>query len=287
MTAAILFGLAAAFCWGIADYSAALIGRRGGSFPVLLTAHSGAVVAMTLALPLAPGGGLSSRQLLAALAIGPLAVATFVCLFRALEIGPVAVVSPVVSAWGLVTLMLALVLLGELLSPPQAVGCALLLGGVLLGTVGGRGDLRAAPRARAGVLFAFATMLGLGAHNFLLGHLAQTAGWFLPLYVSRASGVAIMIVIAAATAQWPWRRLRRRDLLLAAAVPGVLASLGSMAFNRGAEVGSVSVVAAASSVYPLIAVAAGVLLLGERLARRQLVALATIFAGLLALSAAA
>lgn len=242
---------------------------------------------MTLALPLAPGGGLSSGQLLAALAIGPLAVTTFVCLFRALEIGPLAVVSPVVSAWGLVTLMLGLVLLGEMLSPPQAVGCALLLGGVLLGTVGGRGDLRAAPRARAGVLFAFATMLCLGAHNFLLGHLAQTAGWFLPLYVSRASGVAIMIVIAAATAQWPWRRMRRRDLLLAAAVPGVLASLGSLAFNRGAEVGSVSIVAAASSVYPLIAVAAGVLLLGERLARRQLVALSTICAGLLALSAAA
>ena len=71
------------------------------------------------------------------------------------------------------------------------------------------------------------------------------------------------------------------------AVPGLLAALGSMAFNRGAEVGSVSITAAASSIYPLLAVAAGVVLLHEQLGRRQAVGLLAIFTGLLVLGLAA
>jgi drug/metabolite transporter (DMT)-like permease len=287
VTQSLLFGLAAAICWGVSDYAAAVIGRRGGAFPVLLTAHAGAVVVLTLVVPVAPGAGLSEGALLAALAVGPLAVATFVCLFRALEIGPLAVVSPIVSAWSVVTLALALILLGESLGVAESIGCALLLGGVLLGTAGSGGDGARDARARAGVIFAVGTMVFLGAHNFILGHLSEDAGWFWPLYVSRASSVAIMLVIATSTGQWPWRRLQRRDLVLAVAVPGMVSSLGTMAFNRGAEVGTISIAAAASSIYPLVAVALGVVLLREHMARRQLIALAAIFAGLLVLGAAA
>ncbi len=81
-----------------------------------------------------------------------------------------------------------------------------------------------------------------------------------------------MVAIVARSGQWPWRRLGRRDLLLAMTVPGLVAALGSMAFNRGSEVRSVSITAAASSIYPLVAVTAGVFLLHERLRPRQAVA---------------
>jgi drug/metabolite transporter (DMT)-like permease len=274
-------------CWGLADYGATILGRRGGSFPVLLAAHFGAVVGMTLLLPIAPGGGLSSGELLACAALGPLAVATFASLFRALELGPLAIVSPVVSAWAVVTLALALLLLGESLGTAEAAGCALLVGGVLLGTGGGPADADGIRRDRSGVAFALGATLGLGIHNFVLAHLAEDAGWFLPLYVTRVAGVALMVAIVARSRQWPWRRLKRRDLLLAMTGPGLMAALGSMAFNRGAEVGSVSITTAASSIYPLLAVAAGVVLLHEHLRRRQTVGLLAIFAGLLVLGVAA
>ena len=284
---AVLFGLAAAVCWGVADYGATVLGRRGGSFPVLLAAHFGAVVGMTLLLPIAPGDGLTSGELIACLALGPLAVATFACLFRALELGPLAIVSPVVSAWALVTLALALLLLGESLGTAEAAGCGLLVGGVLLGTAGGPAEPGGERRDRRGVAFALAASVGLGIQNFVLGDLSEDAGWFLPLYFTRIAGVALMAAIVARTRQWPWRRLGRRDLLLAMTVPGLVAALGSMAFNRGSEVGSVSITAAASSIYPLLAVAAGVVLLHERLRPRQAVGLAAIFAGLLLLGVAA
>ena len=282
-----LFGLAAAVCWGVADYTATVLGRRGGSFPVLLAAHFGAVLGMTLLLPIAPGDGLTTGELVACLALGPLAVATFACLFRALELGPLSIVSPVVSAWAVVTLALALLLLGETLGAPELAGCALLVGGVLLGTAGSRGDPGESRGGRGGVPFALGATLGLGVHNFVLGDLAEEAGWFLPLYVTRVAGVVLMVAIVSRSGQWPWRRMARRDVLLAMAVPGLLAALGSMAFNRGAEVGSVSITAAASSIYPLLAVAAGVVLLHEQLGRRQAVGLLAIFAGLLVLGLAA
>ena len=215
-----LFGLAAAVCWGVADYAATILGRRGGSFPVLLAAHSGAVLGMTLLLPIAPGDGLTTSELITCLALGPVAVATFACLFRALELGPLSIVSPVVSAWAVVTLALALLLLGETLGAPEIAGCALLVGGVVLGTAGSGAEPGEGRAGRAGVPFALGATLGLGIHNFVLGDLAEEAGWFLPLYVTRVAGVALMVAIVSRTGQWPWRRLERRDLLLAMAVPG-------------------------------------------------------------------
>jgi drug/metabolite transporter (DMT)-like permease len=283
---ALLFGLCAAAAWGVSDYTAAVLGRRGGgSFAVLVTAHAAATVLMTLMLVLVlDAPRLSGGQLGAALALGLLSVLTYSILYRALQLGPLAIVSPVVASWVVVTVGLALLVLGEPLGVVQAVGCLLIMGGVLLGS---RRTAEVAPgtaHGRSGVVFAIGAMICLGLYQFLLGHLSQDAGWFLPLYVSRGAGAAVMLAVVAARGEWPWRRLDRRTLVTTALVPGGLASLGGMAFAHGAELGHISITAAAASIYPLIPVAGGVVLLRERLAVNQYAGLGAIIAGLLVLA---
>jgi drug/metabolite transporter (DMT)-like permease len=282
---ALLFGLCAALAWGVSDSVTAVLGRRGGSFAVLVTAHTAATVWMTaLFFLVVDEPGLTAAQLAAALGLGVLSVLTYTALFRALELGPLSIVSPVVASWVAVTLLLAVVVLAEPLSAVQAAGCVLIVGGVVFGSTRSAPPGGGPSSRRSGLVFAVAAMGGLGLYNFLLGDLSQHAGWFLPLYVSRGAGAAIMVGIVVARRDWPWRRMDRRTLALTALVPGLVASLGGMAFNRGAELGHVSVTSAVASIYPLIPVAASVVLLRERLGRNQLAGLGTIVAGLVVIA---
>jgi uncharacterized membrane protein len=65
-----------------------------------------------------------------------------------------------------------------------------------------------------------------------------------------------------------------------AAAAGLTDAVGLLAFSRGGQAGQVAVTAAVSSVYPVIPVAAGILLSGEQMTRRQLAGVGGIIVGL-------
>jgi len=68
-----------------------------------------------------------------------------------------------------------------------------------------------------------------------------------------------------------------------AALVGVIDVLGGAAYARGAELGYLSIVSAASATFPLIPVVGGILLLRERPAASQLAGVALVVGGLLLL----
>jgi uncharacterized membrane protein len=72
-----------------------------------------------------------------------------------------------------------------------------------------------------------------------------------------------------------------------AAAVGVVELVGTIAYARGAEVGFVSIVTAASATYPLIPVLGGLRLLQERLAASQAVGVGLVVIGLATLGVAA
>jgi uncharacterized membrane protein len=280
----VLFGVGAAVAWGAADYTTSVIAKGGRDFPALLAAHAAGSTCMALLFVfVVDPPALTTWDWVACIALGPFSVLTYLSLFRALELGPLALVSPVVAGWAVVTLFLALVVLAEPLDGTQILGCVALVSGVVLAAARiGRleeGEVRTGP----GVLFALAAMVALGVYNFALGNLAQNIGWFLPLFLSRTAGVVLMLGLAARNGAWPWRRLEPRALTAAIVVAGVGATAGAMSFSRGAEVSSVAITSAAAAIYPIFPVAAGLLILEERIARTQALGLALIVAGLIVL----
>lgn len=284
----VLFGVGAGSAWGVSDYAIAVMAKRVGFFAVLVAVQAASVVLLAaLALLVVDVPSPTAGQWLACAALGPLSVLCYVGFYRGLELGPVAVVSPIVAASAAMTVVLAVILLGEVLSAGQALGCALTLAGVILAAarLGALADGEL--RLGRGPAFAGVAMIGFGFYLYALARLSKDLGWLLPILLTRASALALMACYALAVpaSRQGWGGLGRRFAWSALLVGG-LEGGGYLLFNRGTELGYVSIVAAAASLYPLIPIAGGIVLLHERLARNQLAGIGVVVGGLLVLGLA-
>lgn len=117
----VAFGLAAALCWGLSDYCATIASRAIGSSRVVLGFHLIATAMLAVAV-LATGAleGLTAGDLLQLLWIGALGALSYQAFYRALEIGPISIVSPIVSAYAAVSVVLAVIVLGESPDPRRS-----------------------------------------------------------------------------------------------------------------------------------------------------------------------
>lgn len=280
----IALGLASALCWGVNDYFVATAARRTGTLRTVLGFHVVAVVGLG-AVAVAAGalGHVTAVQLLVLLCVGVLGAASYLVYFRALEIGPISMVSPIVSGYVAVTVVLAVVLLGERLAPAQAVAVVVAMIGVVLAAVDPR-QLRATRGvALLGIVFAILAMLSIGAFVFGLSYYSEPLGWLAPILIGRAFGCLVLVglVTARRTALRPPTRSVRLTALIV--LVGVLDTLGYVAFNYGVQHAETSLVAAASSPYAVVPVLMGVALFGERPAGVQWAGVAAVTGGLVLL----
>jgi drug/metabolite transporter (DMT)-like permease len=239
-------------------------------------------VAIAIAIGDLPGA--SAGQLLALAALAPVAVTAYGGFYRALELGPIAIVSPIVSANGVVVVVLALLVLGESLSAGQALGCVLVLGSIILAAVEPRGVIEQAG-AGSGVRLAIVASASFGGYLFGLAVLSEELGWLVPILLSRAVAVAILATVEVTGRVPPAERMGGR-LVLACLAAGILDASGYLAFNRGAEIGEVALTGAAASTYPVIPIVVGLVALRERVATHQLVGVAGVIGGMVVLSLA-
>jgi uncharacterized membrane protein len=275
-----IFGLGAAFAWGSADFGVALVARRIGSFATLVLAQlSGIVFFSVLAVTGAASLPRFHPALLFLPVIGISGALSYLAFYRALELGPIALVSPIAAGYAAIVIALSLILLQEHVAPLALLGAAVTIGGVALAST----DLRRLPAvgrtARGGVFFAILAMVGFGVGAFLIGVFARDTGWFGSIYLSRLGSAATLGVILAVAGAG---RLRTAGLGLtfSAMAIGVLDISGFALYARGAEVGQVSITAAASVIYPLIPILAGVVYLRERPTVSQWVGVMAVGAGL-------
>ncbi len=288
------YGLIAALCWGTTDVMATIGGRRFGSLRVVAIAQ-----VTSLVIVLAVGIGLRVRFpsdpaiLLASAGLGVVAAGAYLSFFTALRIGPLAVVSPVVAAYGGLTVVLSVVLRGESLTAVQAVGAALATLGVILTGIVFEGGWRGTRIVGRGVLFSVAAMLLFAVLTVGMASPIQAAGWLPVLVISRVANAAtIWTILAVVTLAKPRRAAvllatsgpRSSRAVVAAGLAGVVDIAGFVAFAIGLEVAPTWIVGLASSFGPAVAVIVAVILWGERLRPTQWVGLAGIALGLVAVA---
>jgi drug/metabolite transporter (DMT)-like permease len=136
----VIFALAAALSWGLADFLGAVSTRRVG---LLLTMCTGQVVTLVVlgfvaATLRSDNVHLSWGELAALVLSGILGAASYAGFYRALQLGPVSLVSPVFSAYAAITVLLAVVVGQESLAAAALAGIAATLGGVILASAAGR-----------------------------------------------------------------------------------------------------------------------------------------------------
>jgi drug/metabolite transporter (DMT)-like permease len=282
----IAFGLGAALSWGVADYFAAVASRQIGALRVVLGFHLIAVALLAI-LGLATGelGAVTWSQIPFFVAIGAVGWLSYLAFYAALAIGPISVVSPIVSGYAVVTVLLAVVISGERLDSAAIVAVIVTFAGVFLSATDLR-QLRGVAHERQaarGVLLAIITMALIGGFVFGVSERHQALGWLAPILLAR--GFATLFVLGHALrrgTRWPSWSPR---LAATVALIGVVDTAGYVCFNVGAEHAATAIVAAASSPYALVPIAAGVLLLHERPSLTQRAGVLLVICGLVLLAA--
>ena len=149
----LLLGLTAALGWGLADTVATVASRRVGSLRAVAGTQLTSVVVLAILVlahagPPCPTSRPSSRSRSSA---GWWRPSAYLAFFTALRHGPISVVSPVVSTYGGLTVVLSVLLLGESLAPAQVLGVVVATTAIVLASVTLEGGLRRARPAGPGV----------------------------------------------------------------------------------------------------------------------------------------
>ena len=284
-----IYGLLAALGWGTTDFLGAVSGRRIGSLPALAVSQvAGTLVAVTLFLVHGAGFSPVHGLFVFVVANGLIAMTAYALHYRALELGPVAVVSPIGAGYAVVGFSLAVLLLDEDPGTAAIVGGLITIAGVVLVSTNVpllRAGLHEKP---PGLWWAVGSSIGFGVAGLLLGVIARDSGdWVVTLLSTR-----LALLLALAPLLYARRRRFHRladagpTAYATAAVAGLFDLMGVAAYSAGATHGYLSVVLAASAIFPMIAVALSVAFLRERLVMNQYVGVLAVVGGLLLLALA-
>ena len=272
---ALICGLGAALCWGLHD----LLVRRISQGPnvlgqILVISLTGAPVLFLLA-----GGdlsGLSGTAIVQAALAGLCYVAAFIGLFRAFALAPARLVSPVLGAYPMLSLFLAMALGAEVTKGDWLAVLAVVTGVALVAVMAEEDD-RTAGALRPALLWA-----GLGAAGFALtfafGQAASVGGQSLAAgVVTRCTAAMIILLpllwtrpsLAPVRANW-------RELL----AMGLLDTLALSLVMLAGDLPHAEYAAVAASLFGVVTILLAWALLGERVRARQWPAIALVFAGI-------
>jgi drug/metabolite transporter (DMT)-like permease len=252
---AVVLALGASISWGVGDFLGGVTSRRVSVLAVLgLSQPAGLIGILAVATGAGDVSSLSRLGVLAGLAAGVCGLVGLGGLFGGMAVGAIGVVAPISATAAAIPVGVGLAR-GERPSTVQFAGMAVALLGVALVArePGGTRGLA------AGVPFALLAVAGFGGYFVFIDRAsADDALW--AVVVARASSTVLALALALTR-----RSLRApaRDLPVIVLV-GLLdvAANGLVAFALNE--GYVSVVSVLASLYPVVAVALAIAVLGER-----------------------
>ncbi len=279
--AAVALGVAAALCWGCADFLGGLRARRLTLATVLLVSQLAGLAAIAVVVAIAAPERPAAGDLGPAVLAGLSQLVGIAALYRALAIGTMSVISPISASGAAAVPVIVAIATGERPDGLQFVGMAAAFAGVFLAT---RVQGSAADGGRPGEALALSAVAALGFGGFFVGMDAaiDDADPFWALLVARsAAGLALIVVLAV---------LRPRlggdpGLMPSLVLIGLLDVSANAAFTLGADTGLLSVVAVLASLYPVGTVLLARALLGERLVAIQAVGVCVALAGVALIAA--
>ena len=177
---------------------------------------------------------------------------------------------------------MAILILGERPSGLALVGAGIAVAGVALVSTDLRKLRDGIKNHLPGLPWSVAAAIGFGVAGFLLGWIADRAGWVAGLWASRVAQVVFYLPLVFVF-RTELSRLRPGFGLWIALLAGAADILGVVTFSVGSERGLNSIVLAASAVFPLIAVTLSVIVFKERLVANQFVGVVLVVGGLLLL----
>jgi drug/metabolite transporter (DMT)-like permease len=217
------------------------------------------------------------QRLLLSLAAGVMAVAELSLLYLALARGPVIVIAPI-AALGAAIPVAAGMVAGDPISAPVAAG----IGCALLGSVAAAYEPNSADSERlaGAVLLALVAAIGIGAF-LILFNAASAADPYWATGGMRIAGWATALGVLLVNRSAPGASaVIPRRLLLTLATIGFCDVAADAAFASASARGHLGVVSVLSSLYPVVTVLLGFLVLRERVRTLQLIGVVLALTGI-------
>ena len=261
MTPAVVLALGAAICWGVSSFLGGLQSRRLPALTVALwsqPAGAGALCFVLLVTHQAPAG-VSIAWGAAAGLVGGLAAVLF---YRGLAVGLVSIVVPVSACAAVVPVVFALTM-GEVPNAPAIAGIAAIILGIVLVSLRPDPTPDGPGNPRTALACALGAALGFGMFFVLLdqGSAVPAASPWWAVLGARVGVLATLLAMIAArlgSARWPGRRIG------AVAAIGLVDTAGTVLFAYASTQGNLGIVSVVGSLYPILTVILGRIVLAER-----------------------
>ena len=222
-----------------------------------------------------------SARALAFLTLSGLATgASWLCFYRALQIGDINRVVPIDKSSTVLTMLLALIFLGEGFTPGKGLCMAAIAAGTLLMLGRAAAPAGVKPKRAAGTVYALLSALFASLTSIL----AKAGLQDVDADLATAVLVAAWAIVFAQKKQRELRRLKPRTLVFLA-LSGLATGASWLCFYRALQIGPASVVVPVDKLSILVTVAFGCLLFHERLERRAWLGLCLITVGTVAMAA--
>jgi drug/metabolite transporter (DMT)-like permease len=274
---AVLLALSASLTWGFADFGAGLAARRTTAYVAAAGAQLSGLVLVGIVV-LATGEAFpSARQAAWAVFAGVAAVVGLSAFYRALAVGTMGIVGPITATGAIVPLAFGLAR-GEHPDAVQGFGVALAIVGVIAASLE-----RVAEGRRLGRGVGLACVAALSFGWSLVGLSRAAPGgvaWGILLMrvtaVPFVGALALLVTPRGGLSRWGWIGL---------AAVGVGDAGATLLYGAASTRGLLSLVAVLSSLYPIVIVVLGRIVLAERVSHTQLSGVAVALAGVALISA--
>jgi drug/metabolite transporter (DMT)-like permease len=287
----IILGLAAALCWGAADFLARYLTQIIGTYRTLFFMQF--IGALALSVYMFSSGELtwlahhtSWQPWLWAATTALMNAFCALALYRSFEVGILSIVSPIAASSAAITVALS-VLSGETISQGRAFGIGAALVGVVLAAThfSSISDKAAAVKTTGkgilprGVGWALVASAGYGVNIWLLGFLVTPAlGGSAPIWIIRLGTIVTLALVAAPARQSI--RLPRGPVWGLILAVGTLDTSAYLLANFGFTTDQVSVVSVLISLFSAVTVLLAWIFLHDKLQWSQWLGIGIIFVGI-------
>ncbi|WPP39332.1 DMT family transporter [Paenibacillus hunanensis] len=276
-----IFGLIAAFCFGLSDFIVTQATRKLQTLPALLGIQFIASLLLGGYILIQSTSTPDALPLVWMSMIG-ISVVNFVgtlLLYRAFEKGTLSIVSPIGSGFAVVTAMLAFAG-GERLPFNSIVGVVLLIVGVLTVTRSIQSNRQQV--TLAGIPEAVIASICMGIYFWAIGFITPYLGVILPVLITRiVQFFCALLLIRVKGIQFPRISLSTGMILVVAAL---LDTGALLSFNKGQAVDYTTSTTALTSLYSVITILMAGWILKEKLIKTQWMGIGIILCGVIIVS---
>ena len=269
--------------WGISDYFIAIAVRKAGVTKVSLYFLVFTVIIFVVMMLHFSLGIISYASISTIVVLGIIITVGNLSFSKSLHDGNVSIVVPIASAWVIITVVLSLLLLNEVLTKLELVGAIMIIAGVLLASF----KLRDLKKSRIkniskGVPFAVITAISWGVYYYIIGSFTLRVGWFQAAFLYNLPAIFFMAMfglVAHKDISFP-----KVPVVFLIAGLALLNVIGLLGYNLSVTYGYIALSAPITSAAVIVTVLLALVFLEERPEKNQLLGIALVIAGIIAVS---